>query len=106
MNNKFKTALKNIMYASIANGISLMISLLLTLLIPKLFSVRQYGYWQLYTLYISFVGFFHLGIVNGIYLEYGGVEYGKLPRDEFRSLFRALNLLEVIFALIIFAFAY
>ena len=106
MNNKFKTALKNIMYASIANGISLMISLLLTLLIPKLFSVRQYGYWQLYTLYISFVGFFHLGIVNGIYLEYGGVEYGKLPRDEFRSLFRALNLLEVIFALIIFAFAF
>ena len=48
MNEKVKQFLKNIIGAVGANVVRLLISVLLTLLLPKLMGQEEYSYWQLY----------------------------------------------------------
>ncbi len=45
----------------------------------------MYSYWQLYFLYLTYIGFFHLGWIDGIYLKYGGLEYNNRYRTVFYS---------------------
>lgn len=52
------------------------LSIIQTMLVPKLLGSTQYGYWQLFLFYQSYVGFAHLGLNDGIYLIKGGQ-----PRD-------------------------
>ena len=67
-----QTILQNMSVAFLAQGVSMCLSILQTLLVPKVLGVEQYGYWQLYIFYISYVGFFHLGLSSGVYLTTGG----------------------------------
>ncbi len=39
---------RDVGYSTLANAISLLCTGLLTLIVPKVFSGVQYGYWQLY----------------------------------------------------------
>ncbi len=48
---------RNLYYTVGANFITLAISVLLNLFVPKLLGVREYSYWQLYVFYSSYVGF-------------------------------------------------
>ena len=74
-------------YTVISNLVSLIISTLVVIIIPKLIGVKEYGYWQLYFFYTSYLGFFNVGWVEGIYLRYGGQEYNELNKDLFTSQF-------------------
>lgn len=69
---------KNIMYAFGAQGISMILSILMSLFLPKVLGVREYSYWQLFVFYISYAGFFHLGENDGMYLKQGGKDYNQL----------------------------
>ncbi|WP_207208034.1 lipopolysaccharide biosynthesis protein [Xylanivirga thermophila] len=85
MNSKAISFLKNFSYTLSSNLISLLISTVVTLIVPKLIGVEEYGYWQLYLFYSSYLGFLHFGWIDGIYLRYGGAEYDKLDRKLFFS---------------------
>lgn len=96
MNEKAKSIVKNLYYTVAANFATLAISVLLNLFVPKLLGVKEYSYWQLYVFYSSYVGFLHLGWVDGIYLKIGGAEYEDLDKRKFGSQFWYLNFFEVI----------
>lgn len=98
--------LKKISYALAANIVSFVASILTTLFIPKLMgdNVAGFGYFQLYIFYESFIGFFHLGLNDGIYLKDGGKEYSTLDRSYYSSQFILLSLFELLVGLTI-AFA-
>lgn len=96
MNIKLRLTLKNIFYAFSANGISMIISVVMTLVVPKLLGVKEYSYWQLYIFYTSYVGFLALGWVDGIYLKYGGKDYDKLEYPNLITQFWMLNIFELI----------
>lgn len=51
------------MYVVGANLLSLFVSILTTLVVPKFFGddVGQYGYLQIYMFYLGYIGFFHFG---------------------------------------------
>lgn len=98
---KFKQFLKNFSYAFSSNLISLLISAVIVFIVPKIISVQQYGYFQLYLFYTSYVGILHFGWFDGIYLRYGGLEYDKLDKQKFNSQFVMSFMLEVVIALII-----
>lgn len=72
MNSKVINFIKNFSYTLTSNLLSLLVSTLVILIIPKLLGVQEYGYWQLYIFYSSYVGFLHFGWNDGIYLRYGG----------------------------------
>lgn len=80
MKFKLKDILKNIIYSMSSNVISLIISIVITLIVPKIIGVEEYGYWQLYLLYVSYVGFLNFGWNSGIYIKYGGLEYSELDK--------------------------
>lgn len=90
MSSKLISFLKNFSYTFTSNIISLVISTLIVVVIPKLIGVEMYGYWQLYIFYSSYVGFMHFGWNDGIYLRYGGKEYADLKKDQFFSQFYML----------------
>lgn len=68
------------------------------MIIPKLIGVEEYGYWQLYIFYSSYVGFLHFGWNDGIYLRLGGEEYEKLDRPLFHSQFIQLLVSQLLIA--------
>lgn len=80
MNAKAKQFLKNIIGAVGANVVRLMISVLLTLLLPKLMGPEQYSYWQLYLFYGTYLAYSSLGWCEGFTLKYGGCRYEELNK--------------------------
>ncbi|HFI0784495.1 TPA: hypothetical protein ACGO6S_000599 [Streptococcus suis] len=90
-------------YTISSNLISLIISTLVVLIVPKLIGIEEYGYWQLYIFYTSYVGFLHFGWNDGIYLRYGGEEYKDLDKRLFYSQFIELLASQIFIALLIWA---
>ena len=91
--NKTGEFIKKIMYSIGANALHLCVSLLTTLLVPKFFGVQieQYGYLQIYLFYVSYIGFFHLGLCDGIYLRDAGKKYEDLDKNLYSSQFWLLT---------------
>lgn len=79
----------------------MMISTILIFIVPKLIGVEDYGYWQLYLFYSSYVGFLHFGWNDGIYLRYGGKEYKELNKELFFSQFWMLIIFQVLIGAVI-----
>lgn len=105
MNTKFKNILENITYTFTANILTMLISVIMTLILPKFLGVTDYSYYQLYIFFISYVGFFHFGWIDGIYLKIGGMEYSDLEKSNYITQFWMLNALEIVIAAIISIFA-
>lgn len=70
--------IRNILYAFSAQGISLLLSIFITLILPKILSVQWYSYWQLFIFYTSYVTILNMGLNEGIYLRYGGKQYSDI----------------------------
>ncbi len=97
MNSKFKKFLKGFLHALSANIIRLLISIVLTLLLPKLLGVEEYSYWQLYLFYVTYTAYSSLGFCEGVYLKHGGKEYKELEPKMIGSQFWALAVYEIVF---------
>lgn len=80
---KYNKTLKDILKVSASNIIVLFSGVLVGFLLPKIVGIVDYGYYKTYTLYATYVGMFHFGIIDGIYLKYGGENYEDLNRNEF-----------------------
>ncbi len=91
---------KNIIISIAAQVISLAVSFLANLILPKYIKEYQYAYWQIYLLYISYVGIVHFGILDGIVLRYSQYDYEELDKPRIRSQFKCLLGLTSIFSLI------
>lgn len=104
MNNQIKRMLVNSGYAIFSNLLSMLVSALVVLVLPKLIGVKSYGYWQLYLFYVSYVGFFHLGWIDGIYLKFGGAHYDELDREKFFSQFMMYAFFQAIVAFLIYGY--
>jgi len=102
--------LKNLGYAFVAQMISVLFSLIMYLLVPKVVGTIDYSYWQLFLFYISYAGFFHLGLVDGIYLQTGGKKYNELNFDEIGSQLRFMTIFQfvigLIFSIIVFSISF
>lgn len=88
--------LKKLSYSFMANIFSALTSVLMILVLPKVMSMEAYGIWQLFIFYFTYVGFFHFGWTDGIYLRYGGAYYDELDRKVFSGQFWLLCLFVVI----------
>lgn len=84
----------------------MIISVLVILVVPKIVGIEDYGYWQLYLFYATYVGFFHFGWIDGIYLRFGGENYSSLNKGLFFSQFWLLVLFQSCIAFFIIVFTY
>ena len=99
---------RKVVYVVGANLLSLLVSILTTLVVPKFFGedVGQYGYLQIYVFYSGYIGFFHFGWCDGIYLRDGGKYYSDLDRPLYSSMFWLMTVIEVAIAVLISVFGY
>lgn len=103
MNLKEKM-IKNVSYSFTANIISMAISVISVTFLPKFMNVEDYGVWQLYLFYVSYLGFFHFGWLDGICLRYGGCYFEKLDKVKFTSQFVLLFFVELVISVIAIIF--
>lgn len=97
-----KNIIRNISYSFSANILSLFVSAMMVMVVPKFLSVDDYGMWQLFLFYFSYLGFLHFGWEDGIYLRYAGKEFDKLPRKLFSGQFYAIGILQIILVVIVY----
>lgn len=97
MNVNARQFLKNIIGAVGANVVRLMISVMLTLLLPKLMGPEQYSYWQLYLFYGTYLAYSSLGWCEGFTLKYGGAHYNALNKPLISGQIRMLFGYELLF---------
>ncbi len=76
---------KNVVFSILAQIISMAVSFVLTLIVPKFIDVFQYSYWQMYVLYVGYVGILHFGLLDGIVLKYSKYDYDELDKNKIRS---------------------
>ena len=88
-----------------AQVISLAVSFLLNLIVPKFISEYQYAYWQTFLLYVNYVGVLHFGLLDGIVLRYSQYDYDQLDKPLLRSQFHSLFLSNCLFASVSVAIA-
>lgn len=105
MNSKVTYFIKNFSYTLTANLFSLVASMLVVIIVPKLIGVQEYGYWQLYLFYSSYVGLLHFGWNDGVYLRYGGIKYKDIDKQLFFTQFYMLVILQLIISVCIAIFA-
>ena len=81
----YSSIARNTMIAFAAQFISLSVSVVMSLLVPKIVGVADYGYWQLFMFYTTYSGFFHLGLNDGVYLINGGLSRDEIDKSSIKS---------------------
>lgn len=104
--NKIGELFRNFSYVIFSNLISVLISILVVLVVPKYIGVSNYGYFQLYILYTTFVGFLHFGWNDGLYLRFGGSKYKDLNKEIFFGQFYLLLFAQICIAVLGFITVY
>lgn len=99
----FRALFKNASVAFLAQGVAFIVSVVTTLLVPKILGVEQYGYWQLFIFYQSYVGFFHLGLNDGVYLVCGGQTRNEIDKKLCNSQMIVGTGIQTLFAVIVMA---
>lgn len=69
---------KNSSVALMSQFMSLASGMVLSLILPKYISIESFGYWQLFLLYVSYVGVLDFGFSDGLYLKVGGQKFESL----------------------------
>ena len=90
----------NLIMSVVAQAISLIVTFVLYLIVPKFIPKLEYSYWQTYMLYAGQVTIFHLGIVDGLILRYSQYDYEELDKCRVRSQFKFVFALTAFFSVI------
>lgn len=92
---------KSIFEIGISNLITLFSNVVLSLLIPKVLGVEDYGLYKIFTLYIGYVSLLHFGFVDGVVLKFGGRNYNDLNKSEMQNYFSFFFITEIIVSLLV-----
>ena len=101
MSLETKKITRKISYVTISQAFSLLASALLILILPKYISVEDYGYWQLFLLYSGYVGLFHFGYSDGLYIKIGGRNLNELDKDSLSGQFYIFSISQLLFSIVI-----
>ena len=95
-----KKIAKNVFISIATQLISLAVTFVLYLIVPKLIDELQYSYWQTYVLYSANVTILHFGLIDGIVLRYSQYDFEELDKPRLRSQFYILTLITTLFSLV------
>lgn len=91
-----KKFVRNLFFAFAAQGTSMILSVFISLILPKVLGVEQFAYWQLFIFYSGYVGIFHFGLSDGLYLRYGGTSVDKMDKSLIGSQFKLMILWQLV----------
>ncbi len=86
----------NISQAIAAQGVSLLSSVMMSVVVPKALGVEDYAYWQLFSLYVGYVGLLLLGAHDGIFLRLGGIAVDRIEWPRIKAQFTVVATFQVV----------
>lgn len=95
----------NIGLAVLAQGVSFVSSVMMAVVVPKAIGVEGYAYWQLFTLYVGYVGLLLFGVHDGIFLRIGGIAAGDINWPRVKAQFVLVAFFQVVALFGVGAFA-
>jgi O-antigen/teichoic acid export membrane protein len=95
-----KKNIKSFYKVALSNALVMLLGVVSTLIIPTVLGPSEFGQWQVYVLYSSYVGLLLFGFCDGLYLIHGGESYKKLDYGKFSSYFYLLTIYLLIISLI------
>lgn len=101
----YRSILSNFSVALGAQALSTLVGLLTSLIVPKLLGIEEFGYWQLFIFYTTYLALFTLGLNDGVYLIEGGKSRGETNKRQLTSQFWIECCYQVVFAALIVAVA-
>lgn len=96
-----KEGLQNSIFVLFAQTVKFALGISRALVLPIILGVSNFGYWQIYLLYVGYAGVFTLGFNDGVYLKYGRYNYDELPNYIFRSTFKIFFVLQLAFSILL-----
>lgn len=94
----YRSLLGNFSVALVAQATGLLLGFVTSLVIPKVLNITEYGYWQLFIFYAGYVGLFHFGLNDGVYLIHGGKTRNTIDKKSISSQFWFCVTIETIIA--------
>lgn len=91
---------KGLFYVLLANIINLGFNLITNFVLPKKLSVDSYAIIKTFQLYVSYVGLFHFGFVDGMYLKYGGKSVREISHKDLQTNLSTLRMFQIIITVI------
>ncbi len=96
----------DVLIYSFGQALLLIFGLVQSLIIPKYLSTADYGYWQLFLLYMAYVGILHFGFLDGMLVRWAGKEFADIKQEipvAFRFLLLEQFLVVGVLALVLIA---
>ncbi|WP_418248672.1 hypothetical protein [Dialister succinatiphilus] len=90
---------KNISFSFCANLLSFLVTIFMVMFVPKFLSIDEYGKWQLFLFYMTYLGVFTFGWRDGIYLRYAGDKLENLNKSCFSGQIYSYVLLMIMVSL-------
>lgn len=75
---------RNIIRVFSANFLTAISSIIVGFIVPAVLSIESYAFVKTYAFYISYIGFMHLGFIDGMYIKYGGKSIKDINKSEFK----------------------
>lgn len=101
-----KKLVSNVFNLLISNMIALLISVLSAFITPLVLGHEQYGYYKIFSLYITYVPLLHMGFIDGILALNAGKSIKDISYSQFRCYTRFFSLLELILSCLMLAFSF
>ena len=101
MNQRFRSFAKSFSFVMTGNLYSLLISTLVTFIIPRYFTKETYSYFQLENLYCGYIWLISIGWTDGYYIKYGGEKREDLNKSKISSLISVTSIYSIIVSIIL-----
>lgn len=105
MNSKTINLKKGIVIVLVTNIINTFFSIITGFILPKFLSKISYSQIKTFQLYVSYIGLFHFGFIDGIYLKYGGKSKNVFSKNDIITEKSVFIFFQIIISLIILVLA-
>lgn len=99
LNNKQKKTI-SFFFVILSQVMVFAAGILSSVLLPKLFSVTDYGYIKTFTLYFSYLGLAHFGFVDGLHILLSNKTYDQFDKNYIRKLTTIYTIFELVLSVI------
>ena len=96
---------KGILIVLCANLINMFISLVTNFILPRYLSIEAYATIKTFQLYVSYIGLFHLGYSDGLYLRYGGKSIKELDKNTINLSISTMLYFQIFVAIVVAIYA-
>lgn len=97
MTNFYNVYIRKILNVFLSNLFNFFGSVIVTLFLPLMLSVEEYGEWQYFLLLFTYIEIFQFGFAQGIYLRYGGEYFCNLNLRSLKNqIFLLISIITVV----------